>query len=63
MGLADRINATTDRAVGAAKDRLGAVTGNAELQAQGLAQNAVGRAADHGQDVEGAARDIIEDQE
>ncbi|WP_187347299.1 CsbD family protein [Kocuria sp. CNJ-770] len=63
MGLANSIGATTDRAVGAAKDRLGAATGNAELQAQGLAQNAVGRAGGHGQDVEGAARDIVEDQE
>ncbi|WP_082157478.1 hypothetical protein [Kocuria sp. SM24M-10] len=62
LGLADRIGATTDRAVGAAKDRLGAATGNAELQAQGLAQNAVGRAGGHGQDVEGAAQDISGDQ-
>ncbi|MGQ1797057.1 CsbD family protein [Kocuria oceani] len=63
MGIADKINAKADRAVGAAKDKVGAATDNAELQAQGLAQNAVGRAADRGQDVEGAARDIVEDQE
>jgi uncharacterized protein YjbJ (UPF0337 family) len=62
MGLADKISATTDRAVGTAKDKLGAATGNAELQAQGLAQNAVGQAAGHGQDVEDTARDIVEDQ-
>ncbi|MFC6255816.1 CsbD family protein [Kocuria oceani] len=48
--------------MGAAKDRPGAATGNAELQAQGLAQNAVGRAGGHGQDVEGAAQDISGDQ-
>ncbi|MEX5298584.1 CsbD family protein [Kocuria sp. CPCC 205292] len=62
MGLADRISATADRVVGAAKDRLGAVTGNAELQAQGLAQNAVGRAEGDGEDVEDTARDIVEDE-
>lgn len=63
MGLIDRISATTDRAVGAAKDKIGAVTGNAGLQAQGQARNAVGLARGHGDDVEDAARDIIEDQE
>lgn len=61
MGLADRISATTHWAVGAAKDRLGAATGHEELQAQGLAQNAVGRAGGDGENVEDTARDIIED--
>lgn len=62
MGLADKISATTDRVVGAAKDKTGAVTGNADLQNQGQAQNAVGRARGHEEDVEDTARDIIEDQ-
>lgn len=62
MGLADRSSATTVRGVGAAKDRMGAVTGNAELlQTRGQAQNAVGRARRHDADVEDTARDIIEE--
>lgn len=62
MGFADRISATTDRAVGAAKDKMGAVIGNADLRTQGQAQNAVGRARRQDEDVEDTARDIIEDQ-
>jgi uncharacterized protein YjbJ (UPF0337 family) len=63
MGLVGRLSATTDRAVGATKNTIGAVTGNTQLQAEGLAQNAVGRAEGHDEDVEDTARDILEDQE
>lgn len=62
LGLADRISATTDRVVGAAKDRMGAATGDVDLRARGQAQNAVGRAARQGEDVEDTARGIIEDE-
>jgi uncharacterized protein YjbJ (UPF0337 family) len=44
MGLAHRIRATVDQAAGSAKAKIGAVTDNHALQAEGLAQNAVGHA-------------------
>lgn len=61
MELAGRISATTDQVVGASKDRMGAVIGKVDLQTQGQAQNAVGRARRHDEDVEDTARDIIKD--
>lgn len=63
MGLADKIGATTDRAAGAAKAKLGAATGNADLQTHGEAQNAVGHAKQTdgaSQPVEDTARDIAD---
>lgn len=62
MGFADKFGAATDKAVGAAKDKIGAAINRPALQAEGQAQNAVGQAKQADHDVEGTARDIVDDE-
>lgn len=44
MGLTDKIRAAVDQTAGSAKAKIGAVTHDPALQAEGHAQNAVGHA-------------------
>jgi uncharacterized protein YjbJ (UPF0337 family) len=61
MGLADKIRAAVDQTTGSAKAKIGAITDNPALQAEGQAQNAVGHAQQSDSDprsLEDRARDI-----
>lgn len=61
MGLADKIRAAVDQTAGSAKAKIGAVTDNHALQAEGHAQNAVGHAKQSNSDpgnLEVRAQDI-----
>lgn len=61
MGLKDTTSAAADKVTGAAKEKIGAVIGHPELQAEGQAQSAVGHAKKTGQSPEETAREITDD--
>ncbi|PQZ87302.1 general stress protein CsbD [Arthrobacter sp. MYb227] len=58
MGLGDKISNKAQEAAGAAKEKLGDISGNEKLQAEGLKDQAAAKAKQVGENVKDAAKDI-----
>ncbi|XKH52078.1 CsbD family protein [Citricoccus nitrophenolicus] len=58
MGLGDKIGNAKDKAVGAAKEKLGDATDDRDLQAEGQGQKTSGHAKQAGEKTKDAAKDV-----
>lgn len=58
MGLGDKISNKAQEVAGAAKEKLGDISGNEKLQAEGLKDQAAAKAKQVGENVKDAAKDI-----
>lgn len=61
MGLGDKISNTAKETVGKAKEAIGDATGNEQLQAEGVKDQAVANARQAGEDVKDAAAGAVND--
>ena len=61
MGLSDKIKSKSDELVGAAKEKIGDVTDNADLQGEGADQKASGKVDQKVDDANDKATDLKHD--
>lgn len=61
MGIDDKISNAADEAVGKAKESIGDVTGNEELEAEGVKEQATAKAKELGEKVHDSVEDIVAD--
>jgi uncharacterized protein YjbJ (UPF0337 family) len=61
MGIDDKISNATEEAVGKAKESIGHVSGNEELEAEGVKGQATARAKELGEKAHDLAEDMVAD--
>ncbi|ASN39533.1 MAG: CsbD family protein [Paeniglutamicibacter terrestris] len=59
MGLGDKISNKAQEVVGGAKEKLGDVTNNESLEAEGIKEQAAAKAKQAGEHVQDAAKDVF----